>query len=121
MPAEHATEYGPRFSALMSELAGAYGNGQRIVQTCKYRKYKATFHVPPRRRLHAPRPCSPAPPGTLPQPRQRLASAGCSRQAAGQHRPDGAWGRRGCEAVAAARRAAGLKYAINERLCDDYS
>src|SRR5215467_9623088 len=33
MPAEHATGYGPRFSALMSELAGAYGNGRRIVQT----------------------------------------------------------------------------------------
>src|SRR4029453_10851021 len=31
----------------------------------------------------------------------RLASAGCSRQAAGQHRPDGAWGRRGCEALGA--------------------
>jgi len=31
--AEHATGYGPRFSALMSELAGAYGNGRRIVQT----------------------------------------------------------------------------------------
>ena len=33
VPAEHATGYGPRFSALMSELAGAYGNGRRIVQT----------------------------------------------------------------------------------------
>jgi transposase len=33
MPAEHATGYGPRLSALMGELAGAYGNGRRIVQT----------------------------------------------------------------------------------------
>src|SRR4029450_4782451 len=33
VPAAHATGYGPRFSALMSELAGAYGNGRRIVQT----------------------------------------------------------------------------------------
>ena len=33
VPAEHATGYGPRLSALMSELAGAYGNGRRIVQT----------------------------------------------------------------------------------------
>ena len=33
VPAEHATGYGPRFSALMGELAGAYGNGRRIVQT----------------------------------------------------------------------------------------
>ena len=33
MPAEHATGYGPRFSALMGEVAGAYGNGRRIVQT----------------------------------------------------------------------------------------
>src|ERR687888_2721563 len=33
VPAEHATGYGPRLSALMSELAGAYGNGRQIVQT----------------------------------------------------------------------------------------
>jgi transposase len=33
VPAEHATGYGPRFSALMGELAGTYGNGRRIVQT----------------------------------------------------------------------------------------
>src|SRR5262245_37248286 len=33
VPAEHAAGYGPRFSALMGELAGAYGNGRRIVQT----------------------------------------------------------------------------------------
>src|SRR5262244_1566955 len=33
VPAEHTTGYGPRFSALMSELAGAYGNGRRMVQT----------------------------------------------------------------------------------------
>jgi len=31
--AEHATGYGPRFSALIGEVAGAYGNGRRIVQT----------------------------------------------------------------------------------------
>src|SRR5919206_5331426 len=33
VPAEQATGYGPRFSALMGELAGTYGNGRRIVQT----------------------------------------------------------------------------------------
>jgi transposase len=33
VPAEHATGYGPRFSALMGELAGTYGNGRRMVQT----------------------------------------------------------------------------------------
>src|SRR5262245_23205533 len=33
VPAEHATGYGPRFSALMSEVAGTYGNGRRMVQT----------------------------------------------------------------------------------------
>ena len=33
VPAAHATGYGPRFSALMSEIAGTYGNGRRIVQT----------------------------------------------------------------------------------------
>jgi transposase len=33
VPAEHATGYGPRFSALMGELAGIYGNGRRLVQT----------------------------------------------------------------------------------------
>ena len=31
--AEHATGYGPRFSALMGEVAGTYGNGRRMVQT----------------------------------------------------------------------------------------
>src|SRR3954465_15555389 len=30
VPAEHATGYGPRFSALMGELAGTYGNGRRL-------------------------------------------------------------------------------------------
>ena len=33
VPAEHTTGYGPRFSALMGEVAGSYGNGRRIVQT----------------------------------------------------------------------------------------
>src|SRR5262249_18815610 len=33
VPAEHATGYGPRFSALIGEVAGAYGNGRRMVQT----------------------------------------------------------------------------------------
>jgi transposase len=33
VPAEHAMGYGPRFSALMGELAGTYGNGRRMVQT----------------------------------------------------------------------------------------
>src|SRR5262249_37329235 len=33
VPAEHATGYGPRFSALMGELVGTYGNGRRMVQT----------------------------------------------------------------------------------------
>jgi transposase len=33
VPTEHATGYGPRLSALMGELAGASGNGRRIVQT----------------------------------------------------------------------------------------
>ena len=33
VPDEHATGYGPRFSALMGELAGTYGNGRRMVQT----------------------------------------------------------------------------------------
>jgi transposase len=33
MPPEHATGYGPRFSALMGEMAGTYGNGRRMVQT----------------------------------------------------------------------------------------
>jgi transposase len=33
VPAEHATGYGPRWSALLGALAGAYGNGRRIVQT----------------------------------------------------------------------------------------
>jgi transposase len=32
-PAAHATGYGPRFSALMGEVAGTYGNGRRMVQT----------------------------------------------------------------------------------------
>src|SRR6266851_9211469 len=33
LPPEHATGYGPRFSALMGEVAGTYGNGRRMVQT----------------------------------------------------------------------------------------
>jgi transposase len=33
LPPEHAAGYGPRFSALMGELAGTYGNGRRMVQT----------------------------------------------------------------------------------------
>jgi len=33
IPAEYAMGYGPRFSALMGELAGTYGNGRRMVQT----------------------------------------------------------------------------------------
>jgi transposase len=33
VPAEHAAGYGPRFSALLGELAGTYGNGRRMVQT----------------------------------------------------------------------------------------
>jgi transposase len=33
VPAEHATGYGPRFSALMGEVAGTYGNGRRMVQS----------------------------------------------------------------------------------------
>src|SRR5262249_40505681 len=33
VPTEHAPGYGPRCSAFMSALAGAYGNGRRIVQT----------------------------------------------------------------------------------------
>jgi transposase len=33
VPAAHTSGYGPRFSALMGELAGTYGNGRRIVQT----------------------------------------------------------------------------------------
>jgi len=32
-PAEQASGYGPRFSALMGELAGTYGNGRRMVQS----------------------------------------------------------------------------------------
>jgi len=33
VPAEHATGYGPRCSALLGELAGTYGNGRRLVHT----------------------------------------------------------------------------------------
>jgi transposase len=33
LPPEHGAGYGPRFSALMGELAGTYGNGRRMVQT----------------------------------------------------------------------------------------
>ena len=33
VPAEPATGYGPRFSALMGERAGIYSNGRRMVQT----------------------------------------------------------------------------------------
>lgn len=32
VPAEQTTGYGPRCSALLAELAGAYGNGRRMVQ-----------------------------------------------------------------------------------------
>ena len=31
VPAEHASGYGPRLSALMGELAGTYGNGRRMM------------------------------------------------------------------------------------------
>ena len=42
VPAEYTTGYGPRFSALMGELAGIYGNGRRMVQTfCA-----SVLHVP---------------------------------------------------------------------------
>jgi transposase len=42
VPAEQVSGYGPRFSALMGELAGAYGNGRRMVQTfCA-----SVLHVP---------------------------------------------------------------------------
>src|SRR5215471_16609333 len=33
IPAEQVSGYGPRFSALMGELAGPYGNGRRMVQS----------------------------------------------------------------------------------------
>jgi transposase len=33
LPSEHASGYGPRFSAFIGELAGTYGNGRRMVQT----------------------------------------------------------------------------------------
>jgi transposase len=33
VPPQHAGGYGPRFSALVGELAGTYGNGRRMVQT----------------------------------------------------------------------------------------
>jgi transposase len=33
VPTEHASGYGPRFSALVGELAETYGNGRRMVQT----------------------------------------------------------------------------------------
>src|SRR5215471_7162107 len=33
VPPEHASGYGPRFSALVGELAGTYGNDRRMVQT----------------------------------------------------------------------------------------
>jgi transposase len=33
VPPEQRMGYGPRFSALMAELAGTYGNGRRMVQT----------------------------------------------------------------------------------------
>lgn len=33
VPVEQSMGYGPRFSALMGELAGTYGNGRRMVQT----------------------------------------------------------------------------------------
>jgi len=42
VPTAHATGYGPRFSALMGEVAGAYGNGRHIVQTL----CASVLHVP---------------------------------------------------------------------------
>ena len=33
LPSAQVTGYGPRFSALLAELAGTYGNGRRVVQT----------------------------------------------------------------------------------------
>jgi transposase len=33
VPTEHTAGYGPRFSALIGELAGTYGNGRRMVQS----------------------------------------------------------------------------------------
>src|SRR5262249_9114903 len=33
VPAEQTSGYGPRFSGLLGELAGTYGNGRRMVQT----------------------------------------------------------------------------------------
>jgi hypothetical protein len=33
VPDEQVTGYGPRLSALMAELAEAYGNGRRMVET----------------------------------------------------------------------------------------
>jgi transposase len=33
VPTAHATGYGPRFSALIGEVAGTFGNGRRMVQT----------------------------------------------------------------------------------------
>src|SRR5215468_7618080 len=42
VPAAHATGYGARFSALIGEVAGAYGNGRRIVQTL----CASVLHVP---------------------------------------------------------------------------
>lgn len=42
VPPAHASGYGPRFSALIGELAGTYGNGRRMVQTfCA-----SVLHVP---------------------------------------------------------------------------
>src|SRR2546430_11060598 len=50
-----------------------------------YRKYKAPFsRAHTCRRLPAPRPRLPAPPGAHPPPRQRLASPAGRRQAAGR-------------------------------------
>jgi len=42
VPPEHASGYGPRFSALVWELAGTYGNGRRMVQTL----YASVLGVP---------------------------------------------------------------------------
>src|SRR5262249_9848826 len=42
VPAEHATGYGPRFSALMGEVAGAYGKWWCIVKTL----CASVLHVP---------------------------------------------------------------------------
>lgn len=42
MPAEHARGYGPRFRALIGELAGTHSNGRRLVQPF----WASVLHVP---------------------------------------------------------------------------